>query len=177
MENMKQLIGSKIKEFRERRGFSQSWLAKKLGVVQGFISLVEAGKRSIDADLLFTAADVLGYNISDFYRPSGETPKESAVGEIKCPNSTMQYNLYSRRINVVMEPVVEQKLYGSLGEEDLRKELAKTRDKLDSAVNFLEFLDNVVCSNCGEMHLSSQGKDGLALAIHLILGEIGLRTQ
>ena len=58
-KNLKQQVGYHIRVRRAVLEMSQSELAEKVGISQGFLSLLEQGKRSLDLDLLEQIASAL----------------------------------------------------------------------------------------------------------------------
>ena len=49
----------KLKEIRERKGFSQSELARQIDRKPNFISEIESGKKSLSIETLLRVVDVL----------------------------------------------------------------------------------------------------------------------
>jgi transcriptional regulator with XRE-family HTH domain len=61
-------IGERIKHIRMEKGFTQSYVSKKLGYKSSsMLSEVESGKKGLDADKLPLLADILGVDIRDFF--------------------------------------------------------------------------------------------------------------
>ena len=58
-------LGKKLKELREKIGFSQEFVAKELGVARQAIIGIELGKRKIDSFELFKLANLLNINVTD----------------------------------------------------------------------------------------------------------------
>ena len=54
------VIGSRIRAARQFRGFFQRELAEKCGCTEGYISLLEAGKKQPTLHTLFIIAEALG---------------------------------------------------------------------------------------------------------------------
>ena len=59
-------FGKYIKMARERKGISQTEVAKELEVTQSYYSLIENGKRDVDLAFAFKICDVIGVDIRDF---------------------------------------------------------------------------------------------------------------
>ena len=59
-------FGKYIKNARERKGLSQSEVAKILEVSQPYYSRIESGRREIDLAFAFKICDVMGVDIRDF---------------------------------------------------------------------------------------------------------------
>lgn len=62
------MIGKKIAIIRECRGFSQDYMAQKLGVKQPTYSSYEASDKLAD-DTLFKIAEILGVSVEDIKNP------------------------------------------------------------------------------------------------------------
>lgn len=65
-------VGSKIKEFREARGWTQDQLAEKLNTTRQTISRYESGTRKTNQDVLFDLSIIFNVKVDDFF-PSRET--------------------------------------------------------------------------------------------------------
>ena len=73
MVKMSQLdlkIGPKIKGFRRQLGIQGNKLAEKLNISPSYLTLIEGGKRKIDADLLLKICQELKIEISDLTNKS-----------------------------------------------------------------------------------------------------------
>ena len=61
-----------IKELREKKGWSQSELARRAGVKQGVLSYIESGKtKHPRSDTLAAIANALGVNVDRLIRKAG----------------------------------------------------------------------------------------------------------
>ncbi|MCF7635347.1 MAG: hypothetical protein LLF82_000829 [Dehalococcoides mccartyi] len=58
-------IGTKLKSLREHSNFNQSNIAKYLNVDQSLISKLEAGERTLTADMLERLTDLFGVDLLD----------------------------------------------------------------------------------------------------------------
>lgn len=58
----------KIKEYLEKNGIKQKWLANEIGVSVSQISLMLSGKAPIRTEMLFMICDKLGVS-SETFRP------------------------------------------------------------------------------------------------------------
>ena len=65
-------VGSRIKELRERRGFTQNRLAEWAGVSQTHLRRVELGEADITVGHLALICDTLGVSLGEFF----SDPKE-----------------------------------------------------------------------------------------------------
>lgn len=68
----------KLKEFRERAGLSQSELASRVGVTQGFISHIELGIREPTLKLIRKLAEAVEASVSELV---DDNTKDKASGE------------------------------------------------------------------------------------------------
>ena len=64
MLTLKQL-GRKLKDLREKIGFSQKFVAKELEITRQAIINIESGKRKIDSFELFKLADLYNISVTD----------------------------------------------------------------------------------------------------------------
>lgn len=58
-------LGKKLKNFREKAGFSQEFVAKELDITRQAIINIESGKRKIDSFELFKLAALYNVSASD----------------------------------------------------------------------------------------------------------------
>ncbi|KJU82463.1 XRE family transcriptional regulator [Candidatus Magnetobacterium bavaricum] len=82
MDNKK--IGKNIKKYREAKGLNQEELAFTIKRSQGYIALLESGKRNIDAEILYNISVELGTPVSAFYEEVQvhKTPQEQEMLDI-----------------------------------------------------------------------------------------------
>ncbi|MEE8479620.1 MAG: helix-turn-helix domain-containing protein [Desulfobacterales bacterium] len=84
-------LGVRLKKLRTKRGLSQSELAKPVGVTPSTISQVESSLIHPSLPALIKMAEVLGVEVSSFFKESTHTPRrvvfpfEEAV-DVKLPN-------------------------------------------------------------------------------------------
>jgi transcriptional regulator with XRE-family HTH domain len=64
---------SKIRTAREKKGFSQEYMASKLNVSQPVYARMESGQKKIEAGLLFKIAKELEEPIQEFLDQNGNT--------------------------------------------------------------------------------------------------------
>ncbi|NLT51762.1 MAG: helix-turn-helix transcriptional regulator [Ignavibacteria bacterium] len=67
MENIQKIIGSNIKELREKFKFDQKEIAHYLGVLRETVSYYENGNRNIPVESLVKLADLFGVDLADLY--------------------------------------------------------------------------------------------------------------
>ena len=68
-EELAIFVGSKIKELRTSRNWTQSDLASKLNTTKGTISNYEKAYRSPKKDMMFAISEVFGVSINDIFPP------------------------------------------------------------------------------------------------------------
>ena len=75
---MKNIIPSRLKILRSSYGYSQDYIAQKLGVVRQTYSHYENGRRIPDGNILLNLADLYEISIGDLmlFLSGGETPVE-----------------------------------------------------------------------------------------------------
>lgn len=74
--DINKFIGSKIREFRERKSVTQEELAEFLNTTPQTISRYEIGDRKANNDILFKLADFFKISINDFFPPTTYSNKE-----------------------------------------------------------------------------------------------------
>ena len=65
MSQLDTRIGPKIKAFRRQLGIQANKLAEQLNISPSYLTLIEGGKRKIDADLLIKICEELKIELSD----------------------------------------------------------------------------------------------------------------
>lgn len=60
-------VGSKIREYRKKKGMNQTELGKKLGVKQNTVAGYEKGEWEVSYDNLFILADIFEISIDDLF--------------------------------------------------------------------------------------------------------------
>lgn len=83
MENVKLLLGKKIKELRKAHKYTQEQLAEKIGIGTPNISYFETGKFAPSIETLQKLAQVFGIEIYELYmfqplKPTSEIKQELA---------------------------------------------------------------------------------------------------
>ena len=79
MENPYQMVGKRVRFFREQDGLTQAELAEKTGLSDNFIGLIERGIKHPTLDTLNKVADALEVNLSEFFHPIKSTPEDTAT--------------------------------------------------------------------------------------------------
>lgn len=94
-------IGNKIKEFRQRNNYTQSYLAELLGTTRQSISRYENGERKANQDLLFELADIFNVKVNDFF-PEKETEQKdisTIYNELNNPRRKKVYNYAKQELD------------------------------------------------------------------------------
>ena len=73
MQERRQQLGSRIRQFRLERHFTQSRLAELAETDQAHLARVERGERWPSVPLLFRLADALETDVAGLFRSGGET--------------------------------------------------------------------------------------------------------
>lgn len=82
MKTTKQLLGSRIKELRKARKFSQEELAELIGVEPRHMSRIEVGQSYPSLDRLEKLANALSVELKDFFDFSHLKEKEERMADI-----------------------------------------------------------------------------------------------
>lgn len=104
MENLKILLGKRIKEFRKAKNLTQEQLAEKIGIGTNNISYFETGRYTPTLETMKKLADALDTEIYEFYiftpQKTYEDIKLELIKEINLnEKSTRQlYNYYKNFI-------------------------------------------------------------------------------
>ena len=80
-------VGERIKTRRTELDWTQEQLAKESGLSKGFLSDLEAGKRSVGADSLLAIATALGVSMDHLMKGGLSAPQQ---GEVHIPASLSQ---------------------------------------------------------------------------------------
>ena len=97
-------IGEKIKEFRLKRGLTQTELGEKLGIVKSAVCQVERGaEANLTIDRVRAFADALGCSIYDLIdeKPTASEGKQTDFVEFMCAGSRITFA--RNRISGVIE--------------------------------------------------------------------------
>src|SRR5699024_10746139 len=73
---LRECIGSKIKEFRIKRGMNQDRLADLLNTTKQTVSRYEKGERQANQDILFELSKIFNVSVDDFFPSAEEKPIE-----------------------------------------------------------------------------------------------------
>ena len=85
MENTYQMVGKKIRFYREKAGITQAALAEKAQVSDNFIGLIERGVKQPKLATLSKIAYALDVKLFELFRPleTGEDKNKVAATELK----------------------------------------------------------------------------------------------
>src|SRR5690625_4219310 len=97
-------LGQRLKWVRERNGLSQRELARRAGVTNSNISMIEQGAVSPTVNSLTRLLDVIPLSLAQFFvcdpeRDSGAIYRAGELRSFRCPNSGIDYTLLSAMVN------------------------------------------------------------------------------
>lgn len=123
-------LGMRLRHLRERAGLSQRALAKKTGVPNSTISLIEAGKTNPSVGALRRVLDGIPVSLSEFFAFEPEQEKTSfyaagdltEIGKGKLSLKQVGANLFGRSLMILHETYdigadTGRVMYGHEGEE------------------------------------------------------------
>lgn len=67
MDTMELKVGDNVRKIRELKGFSQDFMAKKLGISQRSYSSIESENKKIDTEKLKSIAEILEVSVLDLF--------------------------------------------------------------------------------------------------------------
>lgn len=82
MENIKELLGKRIKELRKEKNFSQEKLAECIGIEPNNLSRIENGKNYPSPETIAKIADTLNLDVHKLYFFNHHKPYEKIKEEI-----------------------------------------------------------------------------------------------
>lgn len=110
---LKKYVGNKIREIREKRGFTMDELADRLGTTKQTVSRYELGDRQANQDILFKLSDIFNVSI-DFFFP----PKENTTNELERALKMTTRNFKAEEIEL-LNSLIEKSL--SMDEQEREK--------------------------------------------------------
>jgi len=90
---LKGILGKNIKFFRQRRQFSQAYLAEKAGISITFLSNIERGNNYPQAGTLCNIANALGIEIWELFKDDNIFNEQSAIIDRISEDFTKQVTL------------------------------------------------------------------------------------
>ena len=69
------LVGQRIRELRQQRGYSQEAFSLEAGIARGYFGGVERGERNLAALNLIRIAEVLGVEVGELFPPTKQLDK------------------------------------------------------------------------------------------------------
>src|SRR5690625_233703 len=91
--NVNHFVGSKIKEYRIKKGLNQTELGNKLGVSQNTISGYEKGTWEVGYDTLFKLAEIFEISIDDLFPATKTDSSEKTLDLIREVAETSDLNI------------------------------------------------------------------------------------
>lgn len=105
-------LSERLKEVRERKGFSQTDLAIKAGyTANSIISAFERGKRTISDKTVQRLASALEVSPDEFYKDLSETDLESASPALKVEKAQMKGTQLHLNVMVPIPQICELEVY------------------------------------------------------------------
>ena len=80
--DIKKQLGTKIKQIRQQKGFSQEQFAEKIGIAPRTLCGIELGKNFFTADTLEKIIEILEITPQDLFKINHLQPQEDLVEEI-----------------------------------------------------------------------------------------------
>ncbi len=102
-------VGDRIRQHRQKLGYTQERLSSEASISKGFLSDVETGTRNPSAEYLLRIADALGVSL-DYLMKGGGEPSESSSKKIQFPESLTNFALEKKLPFSVVKAILEAKL-------------------------------------------------------------------
>jgi transcriptional regulator with XRE-family HTH domain len=97
-QELKDVLGQRIKFFRLRKQFSQADLAEKAGISITFLSNIERGNNFPQTGTLCSLAKVLNVEVWELFRPENARDEQNSIIERLSQD-------FIRQVNLTMETV------------------------------------------------------------------------
>lgn len=137
------MYGEKIKTIRELRGFSQEYMADKLGIAQNTYSKIETGQTNLKIDTLIKLAEILGVSPMDI------VSNQPAIINFESNHGTKQGIAHVEHFYIYQREFVEKMVASKDSEIQHLKEIISglLKDK-DSMMNFLRDNYKTLLTEC-----------------------------
>lgn len=76
MDDIRRRFGSRVRELRNARGWSQEGLADRAGVHRTYVGSVERGEQNISLTNIERLAATLGVSLAELFAPFADRPPE-----------------------------------------------------------------------------------------------------
>jgi transcriptional regulator with XRE-family HTH domain len=97
-------VGRRIRQLREKSGFSQKALAKKMGISRPAVSMIESGERKIAADELLKLSRIFHITLEDILTPRKQPEVILHAGKPKKPSKQrMRINVPQKNLRKFKE--------------------------------------------------------------------------
>ena len=103
-------VGERIRQQRQKLGYTQEHLASVAGMSKGFLSEVETGTRNPSAEYLLRIANALGVSLDYLMKGVASPAAGSATEKIRFPASLTNFALERKLPFDVVKSMLEAKL-------------------------------------------------------------------
>lgn len=126
--DLKQFVGSKIKEFRLSRGMNQEMLADLLDTTKQSVSRYESGERQANQDMLFLLADIFNKRVDDFF-PSRDIDEDPIQDTMELEEKSLNIDGLELEDLMTIKKITEKAL--SLDSAERKKLMESVRFAID----------------------------------------------
>lgn len=103
-------VGERIRQHRQKLGYTQERLAAEATISKGFLSEVETGTRNPSAEYLLRIANALGVSLDYLMKGGAEPPANSPPQRVRFPASLTAFALEQKLPFDQVKSVLEAKL-------------------------------------------------------------------
>lgn len=103
-------VGERIRQHRQKLGYTQERLAAEATISKGFLSEVETGTRNPSAEYLLRIANALGVSLDYLMKGGAEPPANSPPQRVRFPASLTAFALEQKLPFNQVKSVLEAKL-------------------------------------------------------------------
>lgn len=82
MSNIQRILGNNIRKLRNKKGWSQTFLADRLDISTSFVTLVESGQRGMSLSLVEDIASLFDIPIPYLFTDHEDSEKSENISEI-----------------------------------------------------------------------------------------------